>query len=63
MECEKTICFVQTFTDHEFSATLFIVDPTKEFNMSIDAPAEEYEDLFEWISNFYSTNEGLFERL
>jgi hypothetical protein len=27
-------------------AALFIVDPTKEFNMSIDAPAEEYEDLF-----------------
>jgi hypothetical protein len=28
------------------SAVFFIVDPIKEFNMSIDEPAEEYEDLF-----------------
>lgn len=27
-------------------ATIFIIEPSKEFNMSIDAPAEDYEDLF-----------------
>lgn len=34
-------------TNTKFPGSIFIVDPTKEFNMSIDAPAEDYEDLFD----------------
>ena len=43
---ELPIFKIQTLANSSFSATFFIVDPTKEFNMNIDAPAEEYEDLF-----------------
>ena len=38
-------CLVHWLTQC-YSAAIFIVDPTKEFNLSIDAPAEKYEDLF-----------------
>lgn len=34
------------FTTIATIAAIFIVNPTKEFNMRIDAPAENYEDLF-----------------
>jgi hypothetical protein len=43
---ELRIFKVQTLANGSFSAAFFIVDPTKEFNMNIDAPAEECEDLF-----------------
>lgn len=39
-------CYVTSANELSTAGSVFLVDPIKEFNMHIDAPAEKDEELF-----------------